>query len=188
MKRLADFYFWTACIGLLGLMTLCCGCTTAVAESKPVFGGTLKKEKSVTTTSPGGVIQSTIESTTFEPPNNPETESRVEVDSDGKFSGSFGSAFKPVITIPPAPDYTKYYALAGGFILFGAGIWLSATSWPQLGTRLAIGGAVIIVISLTVGQYAWLYALGVAGLVGYVVWEKYAAYKKGLHQPVPEAI
>jgi hypothetical protein len=167
---------------LFVLMVVCvllAGCA-GVHESTPVQGAEYRRTIDAT----GNITEQ------FTQGANPQTPSHLDIGpgpstGPGYIKIDMGTSFKPLISFPPAPDYSQYFSLAIGALMFAGGIALSCYGWPQIGTRIAGGGFIIVVISLTVKEYGYLYAGAVALLVAYVAWEQYRAYKKGYTTPNP---
>lgn len=117
---------------------------------------------------------------------NPTSDSKMTITPEGKVEVKTGSAAPNAVTIPPAPDYTKYFALVMSVVMIGAGAYMLSCGWERIGTRFVVYGSAGFIISLTVSDYGWLYALIVLAAGLYICYEKYKAYKIGLYQPVPK--
>ncbi|MDR2980713.1 MAG: hypothetical protein LBV12_00535 [Puniceicoccales bacterium] len=110
---------------------------------------------------------------------NAKSESSFSRASDGATKLTFGESRLNAAIVPPVPNYTPYLALGCSLLMLAGGSILIGAGWPQIGWRLAIGGACGSVISLTVEKYGWLYAIAILGGIGLISWEKYTAYRKG---------
>lgn len=96
-----------------------------------------------------------------------------------RLKAELGTSRDPVVTVPAAPDYTKYIILGiGAVALIGGGV-LMGYGWPMIGRRVMLVGGVLIGVGVTVGQFAWLYAIAIVAAGGWLVWDVYKAYRKG---------
>lgn len=69
--------------------------------------------------------------------------------------------------------------LAGVLVKFGH---------TALATRAAVAGAALFIVALTAGSYGWMYALGIVGVAGLAMWEKWGGYLKGLKEAVSSSL
>jgi hypothetical protein len=174
---------------VLGLLCLT-GCAgTGITQAHPTSGGKLTIDRQLPmptapTTQAMAVspTSSPHESLQFIQGDNANTPSSVETTPDGRLKVVFGTVEKPVLVVPPAPDYTAYCCLAAGIGFIGGGIALACYGWPQIGWRLALAGGAMAVLALTVKSYGWAYVVAVAVAAGYIIWEKYHGYTLGLAQ------
>lgn len=96
-----------------------------------------------------------------------------------RLKAELGTSRDPVVTVPAAPDYTKYIILGiGAIALIGGGV-LVGYGWPMIGRRVMLVGGVLVGVGVTVGQFAWLYAIAIVAVGGWLVWDVYKAYRKG---------
>lgn len=175
---------------VLGLLFLA-GCAgPGLTQFMPTSGGRLRVDRVAVAPLPVGIEPETKNATAREPMEtlqfvqgeNANSPSTIETGPQGEMRVTFGTVAKPQLAIPPAPDYTQYICLAAGIVFIGGGIALACYGWPQIGVRLTIAGAAMVVLALTIKSYGWAYVLAVAVAAGYIVWEKYHGYSIGVAQ------
>lgn len=158
------FAWW---LGVIMASLLGSGCLQSTPHIASSQGGTLVRH-----------IDGTLE---LHQGSNAKTVTRLdETREDGtRLKAELGTSRDPVVTVPPAPDWTPMVVVIAGLItLIGGGV-LAYKGWPRIGTRAALIGVGLIIIGLTVGSYAWAYALCLVVGGGYVLLEMYSSYKKG---------
>lgn len=174
---------------VLGLLCLSGCAAPGLAQAAATAGGKLTVERKYSpaeSSPPARKMESATalpsETLQFAQGDNAKTPSMIETSPDGRMKVVFGTVEKPVLAIPPAPDYTTYWCLAAGIVFIGGGIALACSGWPQIGGRLTLAGTAMVVLALTIKSYGWAYVTAVAVAAGYVIWEKFHAYKIGVAQ------
>lgn len=120
---------------------------------------------------------------TFNQGENPSSRSTFDKAADGTISMLLGTGRANETIIPPPPDYTKYIGLVVSLLFLAGGIYLGSNGSPRLGLRLSVAGIAGAVISMTVDQYGAFYAAAVLLAGGFLAYENYRAYQKGLFTP-----
>jgi hypothetical protein len=168
---------------LLALAISGCGSSPAVSYSPPVKGGMATLPAPPPITIPGQPVSAKPVApeplpAVIQQSDNPKTPTNYSETLTRTLTQ--GVSEPPAITIPPAPDNTKYWALVAGVgMIIGAG-FLFHYGWPQIGIWIGAAGVAIVIISLTVDKYGWVYCAGLLGFAVIVAIEKYRAYNKGV--------
>lgn len=134
---------------------------------------------------PPSVINKEHSVETFNQGENPSSRSTFAKTPEGEISMILGTGRANETIIPPPPDYTKYVGLVVSLLFLAGGIYLGSNGSPRLGFRLSAAGIAGAVVSMTIDQYGAFYAAAILLAGGFLAWENYKAYQKGLYTPTP---
>lgn len=93
-----------------------------------------------------------------------------------------GTSRDPVVTVQPAPDYTRYVIIGIGAVAMIVGGVLCYKTWVRIGLVSIAGGLVLVIIGGTLGQYGWLWAAIAAGITIAAAAALYSGYRTGLRE------
>lgn len=158
---------WLALAAFLFLLT---GCET-INESSPVKGGSYTVSEPFT-----GLAQTLVQSDNAKSPSTLSRTVRV-YDASGYLIArettdvTLGTSRDPIITERKGhPNEAGQYTLSIiGALAILAGVVVGFKMDKRSGIAIGLGGLLVAVLGLTVGQYGWIYAIVAAlGIAGYL--------------------